>query len=391
MSDPHSQPLACVIGDMDLVRPLGLAGIRSAVLAQPGELSRYSRFTATALDWADSSKEPARLLDILLDFGRRQPEPPILYYGRDWDLLLVSRERERLREAFRFAVADRELVEWLVDKARFQELAERLELPLPASRRLSPHAADPTDVDLQFPLIAKPLTRRNETWKPIAGGGKAVEARTPAALRELWPRLAAAGVDVLVQELIPGPETRVESYHVYVDGRGEIAGEFTGRKIRTYPPAYGYSTAVEITDQADVAELGRDVVGRLGLRGVAKLDFKRAPDGRLRLLEVNPRFNLWHHVGAKAGVNLPALVYADLAGTTRPPARRARAGVRWCYHRNDARAAKAHGIPLARWLPWALSCEAKSAVAWDDPMPIVRGSLARLSQRARSSRAGARR
>jgi len=31
------------------------------------------------------------------------------------------------------------------------------------------------------------------------------------------------------------------------------------------------------------------------------------------------------------------------------------------------------GIPLATWLPWALHCEAKSAVSWDDPRPLLRG------------------
>ena len=61
------------------------------------------------------------------------------------------------------------------------------------------------------------------------------------------------------------------------------------------------------------------IVERLALTGVAKLDFKRDPQGNLRLLEINPRFNLWHHAGAIAGVNIPALVYADLAGLPRPP------------------------------------------------------------------------
>ena len=43
---------------------------------------------------------------------------------------------------------------------------------------------------------------------------------------------------------------------------------------------------------------------RLGLKGLVKLDFKRADDETLHLLEVNPRFSLWHHLGAVAGVNL---------------------------------------------------------------------------------------
>src|SRR5439155_95698 len=106
------------------------------------------------------------------------------------------------------------------------------------------------------------------------------------------------------------------------------AAEFTGRKIRTHPTQHGHSTALEITDAGDVAALGRDLVHRVGLRGVAKLDFKRGPDGRLHLLEINPRFTLWHHPAALAGVNVPLLVYGDLTGASRPPLLKARACVR---------------------------------------------------------------
>ena len=156
----------------------------------------------------------------------------------------------------------------------------------------------------------------------MAGASKALHVVGREDLEALWPRLARAGTELLAQQLIAGPESRIESFHVYVDASGAIAGEFTGRKIRTFPRAYGQSTAVEVVWLPDVAELGREVVGRLGLRGVAKLDFKRDDHGRLHLLEINPRFNLWHHPGAVAGVNLPAMVYADLTGRERPPAAR---------------------------------------------------------------------
>jgi predicted ATP-grasp superfamily ATP-dependent carboligase len=194
------------------------------------------------------------------------------------------------------------------------------------------------------------------------------------------------GLDgALVQELIPGPETRIESYHAYVDTHGAIAGEFTGRKIRTLPATFGHSTAVEITQQEDLAKLGRGIVDRVGLRGVAKLDFKRGPDGTLHLLEINPRFTLWHHPGARAGVNLAALVYSDLVGSPRKPAVAARAGVRWCHPRLDAVAARDVGISRFRWLLWALGCEANSAGSWDDPMPLVYWTLRRLFRRRKAA------
>jgi D-aspartate ligase len=167
-----------------------------------------------------------------------------------------------------------------------------------------------------------------------------------------------------------------------VDAAGEVAGEFTGRKLRTHPVRYGYTTALVITDSPEVRALGRDIVGRLGLRGVAKLDFKRAPDGRLALLEVNARFNLWHYPGALAGVNLPALVYCDLADLPRPPvAALPRAGVRWCSLAHDAQAARRAGIGLGAWLRWTLGCEAKSGFAWDDPLPLPKAALARAAGR----------
>src|SRR3712207_5436376 len=156
--------LACVLGDMDIVRPLGLAGIRCAVVTQPGSPALHSRYTRKAIFWNDTSQDPQGLVDILVRFGLGQSEPPVLFYKDDAQLLLVSRHRERLSQAFRFVIADAERVEDLVDKARFQALAERLGLPVPPTRRLSPtEGSTPGAIDLRFPVIVKPLTRR-ETW-----------------------------------------------------------------------------------------------------------------------------------------------------------------------------------------------------------------------------------
>jgi D-aspartate ligase len=381
-SDPR--PLACVIGEIDLVRALALAGVRSAVVAPPGAITRYSRFTTAVIDWIDPWMQPEALVERLVRFGSSQAQTPVLFYDGDWDLLVVSRFRKALGTAFRFVVPDGQLVEDLVDKARFQALAERLALPVPLGRRLSPvDGSTPSDIDLRFPLVVKPLTRQHETWKDLSPA-KAIHIRDSAGLRELWPRLVDASVDAFFQEVVPGPESAIESYHVYRDAEGDIVGEFTGRKIRTYPRAYGYSTALEISDSGEVASIGRETTERLALQGVAKLDFKRGPDGHLYLLEVNPRFNLWHHPGAKAGVNLPALVYADLTGRPRPAIGPVRSGVRWCSLANDARAARESGVPLARWIAWALTCEAMSPLAWNDPLPAVRGGFDRLAARLKA-------
>jgi D-aspartate ligase len=377
-----TRPLACVIGDIDVVHALGFVGIRCAVVARPGSPARYSRFTAAVIDYVDPWKHPEEFAARLISFGSAQVDKPILYYCADFDLLAVSRFRDRLQEAFRFVVADSTLVEDLVDKARFQALVERLDLPVPSGQALSPASgAKPADVVLGLPLILKPLTRQHETWRPLVRA-KAKVIRSAEELRELWPQLAELHVDVLLQELVEGPESLIESYHAYVDESGKIVAEFTGKKIRTYPSECGYSTALEITDRADVVALGRAISERLRIRGVSKFDFKRGADGELRLLEINPRFNLWHYPAARAGVNLPALVYADLVGLPRARQPHARPGVHWCSLRHDFHAARAEGIGFAAWFRWMLRAEAKSPFAWSDPLPFLLGTL-QLTRRSR--------
>jgi len=342
---------------------------------------RRSRFVRGGIDAPPTALiDPAdrALVDALLDFARSSPVSPVAFCDSDEALMFLSENREQLEPAVRFLIPERELLLDMIDKRRFQALAERCELPVPRARMVGPGATDP---DVSFPVVLKPVPHRSVRWTALAGSEKALRVETPAQLRTILPPLIERGIEVVAQEYVPGPEDRIVSYHAYVDPDGAVVGEFTGRKIRTLPLERGTSTALITTDDPEVAQLAREVVGRIGLRGVAKLDFKRALDGTLRLLEVNPRFTLWVHAGAVAGVNLPALVHADLTGRPRPASRRARAGVRWVSLRSDRAAARAAGIPLARWAWWALGCETNSAFAWSDPGPLV-GRFGRSGTRA---------
>jgi predicted ATP-grasp superfamily ATP-dependent carboligase len=385
------------MGDVDLVRPLGLAGIPCVVAASPGNPARFSRFTVATLDYADPWKDPGALLDILLQFGRQQPEPPVLYYETDGEMLLVAQHRDKLARRFRFVVPDAELALDLVDKARFARLAERLDLPVPRARLLDPTSElRLSELDVSYPFILKPLTRkpgwgsvsepltRSGRWGRIGAPAKVIEIESFDEMRRAWPRLQDAGTEFLAQELIRGPESSIESYHAYVSASGDVLGEFTGRKIRTWPVGYGHSTALETSDAPDVVELGRWCMQQMGLVGPAKFDFKRDSAGNLHLLEVNPRYNLWHHLGAVAGVNLPGIAYADLTGTSAGPPPSPKVGLTWCKPWHDVLAARESGMTLLAWSRWAWTTDAKRAVSRDDPWPLARAVLHRAWGRLRT-------
>src|SRR3954469_16509942 len=224
--------------------------------------------------------------------GKQRPDRPL---DPNTQMVFVSRHRDRLADGFRFVVPDADLVAAMEDKARFARLAAAHGLPVPPTVVLDPRLPDPPDelFALGLPVVVKP-TVRDASWARAAGSKtKALRLETVAELRDLWPRLAGLSGVAVAQQSIPGPETAVVSHHVYVDEAGEVAAEFTGRKIRTIPVEYGHTSSLTILDDPEVARLGRQVCRELDLRGVAKLDFKYAPDGRLYLFEINSRLTLW--------------------------------------------------------------------------------------------------
>jgi D-aspartate ligase len=325
------------MGDMDLIRPLGLAGIPCAAVCEPDEPPRFSRFTCATVPRHDAWREQEAQVRDLLAFGRREPEPPVLYFAGDPELSIVSRHRDELGEVFRFALADAVLVDDLMDKARFSDLAERLDLPVPRTQPLRPGDSASGELSLSLPVMVKPITRDHGVWRPIAGEQKALRVDTAEEFQGVWRHLGAAGVDALAQEVVPGPETRIESYHAYVDATGAVAAEFTGRKIRTFPPEYGHSSALMTT-------------------------------------------------AAVAGVNIPELVYADLVGLPRPAVGTVRPGVCWSMPWRDAAAARASGLAPVPWLVWTLRCEAKSHISLDDPFPLLGGLIWRRVAQRRHAR-----
>src|SRR5688572_13269150 len=108
MMNDSEEPIAVVLGDIDMLNPLGRAGIRCAVCADRGTLPRYSRYAKELIEWFDPWEKPDKLVETLVAFGSNQSTKPILFYESDAELLMISRHRARLGEVFRFVIPDPE-------------------------------------------------------------------------------------------------------------------------------------------------------------------------------------------------------------------------------------------------------------------------------------------
>jgi predicted ATP-grasp superfamily ATP-dependent carboligase/CelD/BcsL family acetyltransferase involved in cellulose biosynthesis len=393
-----ADPIAVLHGDLNMLRCFARAGIRTVSLASdPDAPTFFSRHCGERRVIADSVADPTAALADLLALGRLLPDRPILYYGDDALLLLISRHRAKLAERFRFRMPPAALIEALVDKARFVALARERELPVPRTL-LSSDARRAGEIArlLPLPVILKPTSHLGFRRSPaVLGLGKgplkAFYAGDVDELARMIERIESFSPDFVVQEFIPGGEEQIYTFHAYLDGDRRALGCYVGRKIRTYPRSAGVSTFLELVDEPELVRLGLDVLDKLGMSGVVKLDFKRDPrTGRFYLLEVNPRFNLWNHLGAAAGVNLPLLAYRDLAGKPVSPAPPARTGIRWLSLADDVRTfvrdyGPAGELTLRAWLASLVGPTVFDVFAWDDPSPF----LMDMARSLRDRRAGA--
>jgi predicted ATP-grasp superfamily ATP-dependent carboligase len=101
------------------------------------------------------------------------------------------------------------------------------------------------------------------------------------------------------------------------------------------------------------------------------------------MLEINSRFNLWHHPGAVAGVNIPQAVYQDcIEPGSAQISRSARADVRWIELGLDLMAFREYhadgDLPLLTWLREIATADINEGFMWQDPIPGLRGIGCRL-------------
>jgi predicted ATP-grasp superfamily ATP-dependent carboligase len=386
--DPRRPPVL-LLGGINLVRTLGLAGIPAIVASadpdEPAFASRYcvGRCLIPPLD----SGEPA--VDALISIGdrltaalgRRVP----LMYGSDDALELLHAHRDRLQRYFLFLISDRDVGMALTAKDAFARLAR--DRGLPAPRELTWEEVPAVGGE----VLIKPRVKVD--WHASAlcerlfnGDGKArvygsgVEAYNDPAVRHYRDQL-------VFQEYIPGDDTCLWSFHGVANEHGEVMVSFVGRKIRTYPAGNGESAFIEIAEEPGLEAVGREIAAKLPLKGVFKMDFKRDPrDGRWLLLEINARFNLWNYLGAANGVNLMLAAYDYLVDGIAPPPQKPVHAYRWLSFQLDFKAyrelASRGELGLARWLYSVVdSRNIYNVFSWRDPLPWVAFWVGRFTRR----------
>ena len=402
MTDTRTTAVVC--GDLNMLRCfVGSRVPTIAVCNTPDDVTLASRHARNGRVITGPRSDPRACVEDLLEIGRECALRPVLYYADDGMLLAISRDRDRLAEHFRFLLPEARLVEDLADKTRFVELAGRygLSTPRTVSSREAAGAAEIVQ-RLSLPVVLKPNSHINWFTSSIvlATGGeprKALVADTVAELQRFYDALRTCCDDFVIQEYVPGGDNCIYSFHAYYDAHSRPLAWYVGRKLRTFPKGAGVSTYLALAREPRVARLSMETLERLAFVGPVKIDLKmNERTGELSVLEINPRFTLWNHLGAACGVNLPLTAQADLMGEPVPVWRGYRTSVRWLSFEQDfksfLRHYRRHGdLSWRSWLASFVRPKVYDVLSWDDLRPLMMYAVAFVSLRVRKLSASCRR
>lgn len=311
----HALPTVIILhpndGCLSIARALGRRGVDVQALATPkyAHLLR-SRFLSGEV-LPDVAREPGAWIDAL--HASADGREAAVLCGSDAATEFVTRHRRRLAPALRtFEGTDGVHVE-LMDKLRLYRTAAEAGVRAPWAR----HVESRLDLDTVLPRIPYPCVlkpRLGHRAKELLGMGTTiVTGRTELVDRAA--RLLDHGLDLLLTEVVPGPETGLEGAVTVRDAEGRYTLEYGRHKVRQWPLDTGVGSLIEAADVPETLAMNRRLMEHSGYHGIAATETKRhAETGELYLIEINVRVPASFGLAQACGVDGAWRLYATLAG-----------------------------------------------------------------------------
>jgi predicted ATP-grasp superfamily ATP-dependent carboligase len=316
-----------------LMRDLVRRGLEvCAVDFNPGQPGFKSVYGTTYL-CPNPDDDPAGWLAFMVQLSRKLDAKPVLMSSADQFVSAIAQHAAELEEHYIFCASAMSVQALLATKRRQYAVAADNGLPVPRTQFVSSRQ-DIEDFSrvAQFPCLLKPVHFRD--WQRVERGHplyceKLVLAADPAELLEKYRLAAEINPELVVQEIIEGPDTAKLVYlSCYARDGSRLAGCVV-REMRTMPMDFGSATIVEPVDDPEADRASDSFLRGIGYVGICELELKRdTRDGVVRLIEANPRYSVTSDSAAYAGIELGWLHYLDLIGQKVTPVTRSPRGFR---------------------------------------------------------------
>lgn len=375
----ESNPYVVIVG-LDTVQGLQAARIFSEndipVIGVGKDRRHFSFRTNSCRHKITADTHSPSLIDSLIEIGQKLTNRAVLIPCEDVIVLLISRNRERLKAWFRIVLPEEDVVETLMNKDRFYQYAQRIGAPIPQTYFLTNRTtAEVAAEKLNYPGIVKPSFKSRE-WIQLTAL-KAFKVYNPDQLLAVYDQYSQISDSLIVQDYIEGPSTNLFSCIVYFDNTSNPAVTFTARKLRQWPPETGQTCLGEALENETITRNTIRLFRELAFYGLGYLEVKKDDrNGKYYIIEPN--------IGRPTGPSALAeacqvdrlyRLYCDAVGkpfqgNLRPAAK----GLKWVYLRQDFQSFLHHRrssrLSVREWLASLKGPKAYAVFSWKDPRPF---------------------
>jgi D-aspartate ligase len=281
---------------------------------QPGFRSVYGKAVRCPNPDSASDAWATFMVELAGSMGAR----PALISSSDQFVTATARHADLLEQHFLLSPGCR-LQGLLADKQSQYDLASKNGMPMPRTADIRSEAEIARlSREVHYPCLLKPLHFRQ--WQKFPSGHplafqKVAIAKDATELIAHYRQVATVNPHVMLQEIIEGPDTNKRVYLACYDATSRRIGHAMFRELRCDPMGFGPATISHPVDDPETDRVCDEFLRRIGYIGICEIEMKWDDrDGRVKLIEANPRLSGGGDAAPYAGVDLCWIHYLDLIG-----------------------------------------------------------------------------
>ena len=260
--------------------------------------TRYSKIVDVELHHGFSA-DPT-FMDVMrkkMEIYKDHKEPVILIACGDGYAELLSKHKEELSKVFIVPYIDYDLLEKLISKEGFYEVAEEYGLPYPKTKIITMDdykSGKYTDVPFQFPVELKPEDPVSWLNCQFEGRKKTFTIHDENEFKDIVGKIYTNGYteDLILQDFIPGDDSNMRTLNAYVDKNHQVKMMCLGHPLLEDPTPQSignYMTILPAYDE-ELYEQVQAFLEKLNYTGMANFDIKYdTRDGPYKFFEINLR------------------------------------------------------------------------------------------------------
>ena len=320
----------------------------------PGFRSRYGKSYLCP----DPDAQPAEWVAFMKRLAREIGGKPAIIAAADIFVTALGEHAAELEADYRLSRATLSVQAALTTKEQQYALAANAGFPCPRTEHIQNRAGlEAFCRDARFPCLIKPRSQREWEVLPegnLLRGKKIVTAETPAELLERYSHTEPFQPQAVAQEIITGGDDAKYCYLSVYGSNRERLGYCVVRQFRTHPRGFGSASMVQPVVDEEIADMCDRFLRSMDYVGICEIELKRdARDGKVRLIEVNPRWSVTGDCATYAGLEIGWLHYLDLIGEPVPAMKATRFDFRHIVLYRDAPAFGQYlDAGLTTWSKW---------------------------------------